>query len=82
MSDLLTIRETCGCGASFEFRGAAIYAGVAATEWRDRHKHTESVRICGNQAPFSGMLCELKAGHTGPHEDGEAQWGECPEEAR
>lgn len=83
-----TITETCSCGASITCQ--ATYTSdvrKVAEEWRESHKHAESVGICGDQPqPLHGRPehiarpCVLKAGHTGAHGDGEgAHWQEVPQ---
>ncbi|HET7386911.1 MAG TPA: hypothetical protein VFJ19_09650 [Nocardioidaceae bacterium] len=73
-----TISEKCACGA--EFNASSRYNSEvkhAASEWREEHKHAESVGICGNQPAWQGPkhipipYCVLKAGHEGAHGDGE-----------
>lgn len=70
-----TITERCGCGAEFTYRGGSPCR--AAREWREGHKHAESVGICGDRPPpikvgdheLSRPYCVLRAGHEGMHAD-------------
>jgi hypothetical protein len=81
-----TISETCGCGANVTV--VAPYsdqARRAASEWREGHKHAESVGACGDRlAGFVGqpdLFCILKAGHRGAHSDGEGHWMHAHEQS-
>lgn len=85
-----TITETCSCGATFTV--TTTYSREArnvATEWREEHKHAESVGICGDRPPplrlgsqeIPPPHCVLKAGHAGLHGDGDgAHWSHPTEE--
>lgn len=74
-----TIAETCGCGATFTATAEhPSDARLAATHWREEHKHAESVGICGDRPKVAGFpdhlprpYCVLKAGHAGMHGDGD-----------
>lgn len=84
------ITETCGCGATFTATTTySDQARTAASQWREEHKHAESVGICGHRPKWAGPAhipiphCVLKAGHAGLHGDGDgAHWTHPTEETR
>jgi hypothetical protein len=83
-----TISEKCACGASVTVTTTySDQARRAVDEWREGHKHAESVGICGDMPPF--MLgnpaqfptCELKFGHTGAHGGNGEHWWRIDDDA-
>ena len=86
---MTTINETCACGATFRITSHySSDAKHAADDWREGHKHAESVGICGHRPPplmLDGLElmrphCVLKAGHAGMHgDDNGGHWTEVPQ---
>jgi hypothetical protein len=82
MSSNTTATETCACGATFTITAWPPYVVRELKDWREGHRHAESVGICGDKAPLiipdgsdiAPMYCDLKAGHDGAHSDGQSHW--------
>lgn len=77
----VTIDEACPCGAKLRWSGDSSCAETAMKRFREGHRHAESAGICGDRPAPSHMpggetdwpWCELKAGHTGAHTDGDGR---------
>lgn len=77
----VTIDEACSCGAALRWSGEVLHAESAMRRFRENHRHAETAGICGDRPEPLLMAdgerdwpwCELKAGHTGMHTDGDGR---------